>query len=159
MDKREGSIMSEQTPSDGTAAVKEVGEYATRQFLAAAAAGLPSSGTLIDDGTNRVRFAVEETGQTDRVAFRLVLSDNLWGWKSMPISTDIVGNWVRVRELGVNSNQRIATVGLTTDDLAGAIKLDFWKHGVLGFGAWVTALVIDVSEHLGKRITYIWEED
>jgi hypothetical protein len=151
--------MSKQTLSDGTSAVKEIGDFATRQFLAAAAAGLPTSGTLIDDGTNRVRFTVENTGQPDRVTFRLVLSDNLGTWKSMPISTDIVGNWVRVRELGVNSNQRMSTVGLTTDDLAGAIKLDFWKHGFLGLGAWVTAVVIDVSEHLGKRITYVWEED
>ena len=129
-----------------------------RQFLAAAAAGLPPSGILIDDGTNKVTFTVEN-GTADQVTFRLVLSDNLWAWKSMPISTDIAGQFSKVTEIGVNSNQRRSEIGLTQDDLAGSIKLDFWKHGVVGLGAWVTARIIDTSEHFGKLITYTWEED
>jgi hypothetical protein len=149
--------MSEQTPSDGTSAIKEIGEFPMRQFVAAAA-GLPPNGTIIDDGTNKLTFKVEN-GDADQVTLRLVLSDNLWGWKSMPINTDIVGQWVRVSELGVNSNQRTSTLNLTQDELGGSIKLDFWKHGAFGLGAWVAARVIGTSDHLGKLITFTWEED
>ncbi|GHG80551.1 hypothetical protein [Streptomyces griseocarneus] len=147
--------MSDHARTDGTEGIKEIGEWPGLQFVRAGAAGLVD-GNIIDDTSNRVRLSVETLGPRDQLTLRLVLGDECSYWKTMPVKTHIGGTWVSVGELGVNSKFRISTINRTLDELGGTLQLDFWKSGFLGLGAWVTARTLDVTENLGKRLTFTW---
>jgi hypothetical protein len=130
-----------------------------RQEARQSQAQLVGSGILINNGWDRIFWRVDDW-EPGVMTLQLVLDTRLWAWKSIVVTTlRNNGNWEWVREIAVNSNDRVASVQLYPSDLAAMFKLDFWKHGFGGLGRWVTAVVLDTPSHMGKSLQFTVDRD
>jgi hypothetical protein len=126
---------------------------------AAAHAQVETSGTIINQWGARVRLDVEDSGDTSKVQIVLRAANNITWWKSLDISRWGFPVLVNVGRLETKDANRESSIDLSASDGGFLLKLDFWKGGFLGVGAWVGARLVNVPDNLGKRLIYTWERD
>jgi hypothetical protein len=136
-----------------------VSQRIREEGLASRRAGAPElavgdSGTFVDNGTDRWHYLVIP-GTPGVLTIQLQVSDQVTWWKQIVISASYFGSWYQIRTLETKDDYRTATVDLTPADAqSGTLKLEFWKGGFLGFGAYITTLLLDVPSNLGNKIIY-----
>jgi hypothetical protein len=136
-----------------TQRIREDGLASRRDSVAGLTVG--SSGTFVDNGSDRWHYLVVP-GTPNVLTIQLQVSDKVTWWKQIEISASFFGSWYPIRTLETKDDRRVATVDLTpTDAQSGTLKLDFWKGGFLGFGAYIITLLIDVPSNLGNKIIYL----
>jgi hypothetical protein len=126
---------------------------AAREDVAELAVG--SSGTFVDNGTDRWHFLVVP-GTPNVLTLQLQVADNITWWKQIQVAASFFGSWYNIRTLETKNDKRVATVDLTPADAqSGTLKLDFWKGGFLGLGAQIITLLLDVPSNLGNKVIYL----
>ncbi|GAA1839301.1 hypothetical protein GCM10009836_17970 [Pseudonocardia ailaonensis] len=125
------------------------------QLAGTAAIAVGSSGTFVDNGTDRWHYLIQP-GTPNVLSIQLQVSDTVTWWKQIEVSASYFGSWFPIRTLETKDDKRVATVDLTpTDAQSGTLKLEFWRAGVLGFGVRVITLLVDVPSNLGNKIVYL----
>jgi hypothetical protein len=86
-------------------------------------------------------------------------TDNITWWKSLDLFVNVSGSWVHSKRIETKKSDREAQVDYFDFEMTDTFKLEFWKGGVGGFGAYVYALTMDSYANLGQKIIFTWERD
>jgi len=120
---------------------------------------LVGSGYVANGPGARIRYDVEPT-DPDKIVLVLRQVPQLRWWKSLDVFSDVNGTWMGGgRRIEVKDDQREASLDIYAWDSSATLRVELWKAGFGGFGAFVHARHIDRQSHLGRRITFTWEQD
>jgi len=90
------------------------------------------------------------------LTIQLMVSENVTWWKAIEISASFFGSWYPIRHLETKNGNRSSAVDLTPADAqSNTLKLDFWRGGILGFGAHIFTYLVDVPSNMGNRIIFL----
>ena len=118
-------------------------------------AELAGQGTFVDNGTDRWHWMVVD-GRPGILTLQLQVPSEITWYKNIHIAASFFGSWYKIRELMTKGENTVSAVDLTQQDAqSGTLKLDFWRCGFLGFGAYVTTMLLDVPTHIGKRVIFL----
>jgi hypothetical protein len=120
---------------------------------------ISGSGVLVDDPTMRLTYDVEVADANNKIQFVLRATDNITWWKSLDLFVNVSGSWVHSKRIETKKSDREAQVDYFDFEMTDTFKLEFWKGGVGGFGAYVYALTMDSYANLGQKIIFTWERD
>lgn len=120
---------------------------------------LNGSGTLYDNGTDRITYQVTWTGDTSKAQFELRTPTAITWWKSLDIFSYVNGQYVHAKRIETKDSRHYASVDYFAGEMTSPYKVEFWKAGVFGAGAYVTAIQMDNAGSVGKRFTFTWERD
>ena len=110
--------------------------------------------TFINDATNEWSYSIE-AGTPNMLTLQLEASPRVTWWKQIVVYASLFGNWHWIRTLETKDYQRVRAVNLRPEDAqSGTLKLDFWRGGIAGLGAYITTLLIDAPTNLGNKLIY-----
>ena len=120
---------------------------------------IAGSGVIVDEPGARITYRVETADAENKIQFVLETVGNIKAWKSLDLFVNVNGQFVHSKRTETNGAKHTAEVDYFDDEMTDAFKIEFWKAGFLGFGAYVTSLIMDSYENLGSRIIFSWERD
>ncbi len=112
-----------------------------------------------DEPDNRVRFRVEQADDPGQIEMRLEVADNITWWKSLSYFMRVGTVNIERHRIETKNNVKSAEVIIYTPEIAQFGRLELWKGGFLGFGAWVQSLDFNTWANRGRRFVFRWEED
>lgn len=127
---------------------------------------LSGSGNLIDSGSDKISYNVEDlkddNGKIDntKAVFVLKVDNHITWWKSLDLfKTNQEGDLLRVFRLETKDNKKEASVDVLAADMKGTKQLEVWKAGFLGAGAKVVQKKFEGSSLVGKHVTITIHKD
>lgn len=116
-------------------------------------------GYIIDGPGNKIHYHVEPIEDQGKIKFVLKMANRLTWWKSLDIFVNVNGRWEHSKRIETKDAVKEASVDYFEHEMTTAFKIEFWKGGFAGFGAYVVALQIDSYENRGNKLTFTWERD
>jgi hypothetical protein len=112
-----------------------------------------------DEPGNRVQFRVEAADDPGQLEIRLEVADHITWWKSVSYFMRVGSMNIERHRIETKNNAKAAGVIVYTPEIAQFGRLELWKGGTLGFGAFVQSLDFNSWANRGRRFVFRWEED
>ena len=120
---------------------------------------ITGSGVIVDEPGARISYRVDTADADNKIQFVLETAANIKKWKSLDLFVNVNGQFIHSKRTETKDSKHVAETDYFDDEMTDAFKIEFWKFGFLGFGAFVTSLILDSYENLGSRIVFTWERD
>jgi hypothetical protein len=111
-----------------------------------------------DEPGNRVRFRVEAADDPDQIEMRLEVADHITWWKSVSYFMRADGMAERFR-IETKNQTKSAEQLISSANIVQLGRIELWKGGFSGWGAFVAALDLNTWANRGRRFVFRWEED
>jgi hypothetical protein len=120
---------------------------------------LQGNGMIRDEPGDRLAYEVQGVDAGKKIQFGLKAADNITWWKSLDLYVLVNGGWIHSKRAETKDDNRYAQVDFFENEQTDQFKLEFWKGGVIGFGAKSAELVLDGTANEGSKIIFTWVED
>ncbi|HYO55356.1 MAG TPA: hypothetical protein VEU50_21450 [Archangium sp.] len=117
---------------------------------------LRGSGVLIDNGSGRITYTVVPTYDNNKAQFVLRTVNSITWWKSLDIFLSNGSSYARIE---TKDGKHEAQVDFFATDMTTPYKVQFWKAGFLGAGAFVHEFYMDRDTSVGYKYIFTWERD
>ncbi len=123
---------------------------------------LQGSGTVPDVGSDVIKYEVVDlpSNQSNIIRITLKSVDKITYWKHLTVMAQI--GWIsslKISELETKDSKHEDSFDYPSWDLIDHLRLEFWKGGFLGAGAYVTQWSINARDNLGSHIIFTWEKE
>ena len=112
-----------------------------------------------DEPGNRVQFRVETADDPGQLEIRLEVEDRITWWKSLSYFMRVGSTNIERHRIETKDSVKQAEVLVYTPDIAQFGRLELWKGGKVGFGAFVQSLDFNSWANRGRRFVFRWVED
>jgi hypothetical protein len=112
-----------------------------------------------DEPGNRVRWRVEAADDPGQFEIRLEMADHITWWKSLSYFMRVGSMNIERHRIETKDRVKSAETIVYTPDIAQFGRLELWKGGAFGFGAFVQSLDFNSWANRGRRFVFRWEED
>jgi hypothetical protein len=117
---------------------------------------LRGSGVLFDNGSGRVTYSVVPIYDNNKAQFVLRTVSSITWWKSLDIFLSNGSSYARIE---TKDGTHQAQVDFFATDMTTPYKVQFWKAGFFGAGAFAHEIYMDRDSSVGYMYIFTWERD